>query len=51
MIANNGGSTMVMDDMDMDAMRARYNELNSREDSLNDRDRDELDRLRPYFDK
>lgn len=40
---------MAMDDMDMDAMRARYNDLHSREDSLNDNDRSELDRLRPYF--
>lgn len=49
--ANEGGSTMAIDDMDMDAMRARFNDLNSREDSLSDMDRDELDRLRPYFDK
>jgi hypothetical protein len=41
----------MTDDMDMSAMRARYDELRSRDMSgnLEDKDRSELDRLRPYF--
>lgn len=44
---------MMMDDMnmDMDAMRARYNDLRNREESgsLDDNGREELDRLRSQF--
>ena len=41
----------MTDNMDMSAMRARYDELHMRDmdGMLDDRDRPELDRLRPYF--
>lgn len=43
----------MMDDMnmDMDAMRARYDDLRNREEigSLDDKGREELDRLRSQF--
>jgi len=41
----------MTDDMDMSAMRDRYDELRRRDMSggLEDKDRMELDRLRPYF--
>ena len=39
----------MMDDMDMDAMRARYDDLHAREGNLSENEGVELDRLRPYF--